>query len=306
MKYKRVIVAIAFLFISLRVHAQQAVQYSQYMYTPSLINPAYVGLSGELQVSLLHKSQWVGVSGAPTSQTLLISSPLTSGLGIGFGVTRDQIGPANETNTSIDFSYFLKLNSKGLKLSFGMKGALQLLNVDFSRLLTQNPNDNSLNNITTRYTPGVGAGLFLYNNVGYLGLSIPNLLTTQHIGNATASAVNSVQQTYLMGGMNFDISDNVAFKPSFLVKSVKNAPVTVDMSLNFLFNNRIATGISYRIDAAVSALMQVKVSKAISVGYAYDLDTSGVSYFSGGSHEVILIFRWNKLVDTAQKLSWIY
>jgi type IX secretion system PorP/SprF family membrane protein len=187
-----------------------------------------------------------------------------------------------------------------------MKGALQLLNVDFSRLLTQNPNDNSLNNITTRYTPGVGAGLFLYNNVGYLGLSIPNLLTTQHIGNATASAVNSVQQTYLMGGMNFDISDNVAFKPSFLVKSVKNAPVTVDMSLNFLFNNRIATGISYRIDAAVSALMQVKVSKAISVGYAYDLDTSGVSYFSGGSHEVILIFRWNKLVDTAQKLSWIY
>jgi type IX secretion system PorP/SprF family membrane protein len=276
------------------------------MYTPSLINPAYVGLNDVLEVSLLHKSQWVGVPGAPTSQTLLISSPLTEQVGIGFGVTRDQIGPANETNASLDLSYLLQLNDKGLNFSFGMKGGLQLLNVDFTRLNTENDNDNSFNNINARYTPSMGAGAYLFNRNWYVGLSIPNLLSTQHANNTSVSAVSTVPQTYLMGGINFDITDKIAFKPAFLVKSVKNAPLTLDLSLNFLFNNAISTGISYRHEAAISGLVKMKLTKSLALGYAYDLDTSGISYFSGGSHEVIIIFRLNKLMDGTSQPGWVY
>jgi len=306
MKNKIVVVCIGFLLLTVGLRAQQSVQYSQYMYTPSLINPAYVGLNDVMQVSLLHKSQWVGVPGAPTSQTLLVTSPLTERVGIGFGVTRDQIGPANETNASLDFSYLLQLNEKGLKFSFGMKGGLQLLNVDFSKLDTENPNDTALNNINARYTPSIGAGVYLYNTAWYLGFSIPNLLSTRHETETSVSSVSSVQQLYLMGGINFELSDSIDFKPTFLVKSVVDAPPTLDLSLNFLFNNTITAGIAYRYDAAVSGLVKLQLSKSLSLGYAYDLDTSGISNFSSGSHEAILIFTLNQLVNISRKPSWIY
>jgi type IX secretion system PorP/SprF family membrane protein len=301
----KLVVCIAFLLLTVGLRAQQAVQYTQYMYTPSLINPAYVGLSDVLRVSLLHKSQWVGIPGAPGSQTLLVSSPLTKRVGIGFGITRDQIGPANETNASLDLSYLLQLNNSGLNLSFGMKGGVQLLNVDFTRLTTQNPNDNALNSINNRFTPNMGAGVYVYNTDWYVGFSSPNLLSTKHYNNEAVSVVSTVQQLYFMGGVNFNINSNLKFKPAFLVKSVKNAPLAIDMSLNFLFKDRFTTGISYRYNAAISGLMQVKLNKSFSIGYAYDYDTTDISYFSGGSHEVILIFDFYELIG-AKKPSWIY
>lgn len=305
MKNKLISSFIFFLFFTAGLCAQQTVHYSQYMYTPSLINPAFAGLSDIFQVSLLHRSQWVGIPGAPTSQTLLVSFPFTDAVGMGFGVTRDQIGPANETNASIDFSYLLQLDGRGTKLSFGIKGGLQLLNVDFTKLNTSNQNDPSLDNINARYTPNFGAGIFLYNRNWYLGFSIPNLLSTKHYNSVSTSQVSSVLQTYFMGGLNFNINNEIQMKPALLIRAVKDAPLILDVSLNFLFNESITTGISYRYNAAISGLVKVKISESMSIGYAYDLDRSALSYFSGGSHEAILIFNLSVLIDRVQP-SWVY
>ena len=300
------IIFIVFLLLTIGLRAQQSVQYTQYMYTPSLINPAYTGLNGELQVSLLHRSQWVGVPGAPSSQTLLVTSPLTSRVGIGFGIVRDQIGPANETNASLDISYFLQLNDDDLKLSFGMKGGVQLLNVDFSKLTTKSPEDQALENINARFTPNIGAGVYLYNTDWYFGFSSPNLLSTKHYNDNAVSVVSSAQQMYFIGGVNFNINDSVKFKPAFLIKSVKDAPLALDLSLNFLFNDKFTTGISYRYNAAISGLVKARISRSFSMGYAYDLDTTDISSFSGGSHEVILIFDFIELLSTVGQPSWVY
>ena len=42
--------------------AQQQPQYTQHMYNTTALNPAYAGTNEGLEATLLHRSQWVGVS----------------------------------------------------------------------------------------------------------------------------------------------------------------------------------------------------------------------------------------------------
>jgi type IX secretion system PorP/SprF family membrane protein len=277
------------------------------MYTPSLINPAYVGIDQVMKISALHRSQWVGVHGAPVTQTLMFSTPLGQKIGVGLNIVRDQIGPANETNASLDLSYGLQLNDAGLNLSFGMKGGVQLLNVDYTKLTTQNPNDPSLNeNINSRIKPNIGAGIYVYNNDWYVGFSAPNLLSTKHYNRASVSTVTSATHYYLTGGMNFNVNENTKFKPAFLISSVAGAPTSIDLSVNLLFNNKFTTGLSYRYKASVSGLIDFKVNSSFSLGYAYDLSTSDISYFSGGSHEVLLRYYFNRVLRNVRQPTWLF
>ena len=307
MKYtiKTLVLFFVFTLVGVKLVAQQQTQYTQYMYTPSLINPAYVGIDQVMKISALHRSQWVGVHGAPVTQTLMLSTPLGQKIGMGFNIVQDQIGPANETNASLDLSYSLQLNDAGLNLSFGMKGGVQLLNVDFTKLTTENPNDPSLNeNINSRITPNIGAGMYVYNNDWYVGFSAPNLLSTKHYNRASVSTVTSATHFYLTGGMNFNVNENTKFKPAFLIKSATGAPTSIDFSLNFLFNNKFTTGLSYRYNASVSGLIDFKVSSSFSLGYAYDVNTSDIGYFSGGSHEVLLRYYFNRATRNVRKPTW--
>jgi len=304
---KTLLLVFVFSLVGVKLSAQQQVQYTQYMYTPSIINPAYVGVDQVMKLSLLHRQQWVGVNGAPVSQTLMLSAPIGKNLGIGVNVVRDQIGPTNETNTSLDLSYSLQLNNAGLKLNFGMKGGLQLLNVDYSKLTTQNPNDSSLNeNINSRITPNIGAGIYVYNDDWYLGFSVPNLLRTKHYNKVSVSTVSATTHLYLTGGMNFNFNENIKFKPAFLISSVTGAPTSIDLSLNFLFNNKLTTGFSYRHNNSVSGLIDFKLNESFSLGYAYDVTTSNVSYFSGGSHEILLRYYFTMVTSNVKQPSWAF
>jgi type IX secretion system PorP/SprF family membrane protein len=106
--------------------------------------------------------------------------------------------------------------------------------------------------------------------------------------------------------MNFNVNENTKFKPAFLISSVAGAPTSVDLSLNFLFNNKFTTGLSYKYNASVSGLLDFKVSNSLSLGYAYDLSTSNISYFSGGSHEVLLRYYFNRLKENVIQPSWLF
>ncbi len=301
-----VIYFLALIFFN-KIAAQQYSQFAHYMHAPSLINPAYAGIDEVMNIGLIYRSQWVGVEGAPTTQAVIFSTPLGKRVGLGTTILRDDIGPANETNFFVDFSYTLPLNNNGLNLSFGIKVGLQLLDVDFSKLSTSDTNDISLeNNIDSRISPNVGTGLYLYNNDWYLGVSSPNILSTQHYNNITTSQVNSRTHFYVIGGRNYEINSNFKFKTAFILKAVSGAPIAIDLSLNFAFNKIFTTGISYRHNSAISGLVGIKISDAFSFGYSYGFDTTDISYFNGGSHEVILRYHFNTLLKRISQPTWLY
>lgn len=275
--------------------AQQDPQYSQYMYNPIVVNPAYAGNRGVASIMGLHRSQWVGLDGAPRTQTLSFQTPISnSRVGLGLSIVNDDIGPTNETYVAADFSYTLPVGEKA-RLSFGIKGGFHALNVDFNRLNIFDTGDPTLNNIENKISPTFGLGLYYHTSKWYLGLSSPNLLQTEHFDenfNATTATYTSQERIHLftMAGYVFDLNNNVKFKPATMVKVVFDAPVQVDFTANFLFDNQLTLGMAYRWGAAVTGLVGFQLTEQMMIGFAYDKETTvlGKTIFNDGSYEVFL------------------
>ncbi len=291
-----------FILLGLSVSAQQEPQYTQYMYNPSVINPAYAGSLGYGSLFSLYRTQWIGLEGAPKTLNMSYHQPLeTSNLGLGGNIVHDEIGPSTTTNLFVDVSYTIRFENDS-RLAFGMKAGGQLLNIDYTKLNHYNPNDVSFrNNINSQFTPNIGAGLFYYNANSYLGLSVPMLLQTKRFDEFAYSDANRRQHFYFMGGKVFDLNYNLKFKPAFVTKMVAGAPLQVDLTGNFLINEKFTVGVAYRWSAALSALVGFKVSDRIFIGYGYDRETTRLSNFNSGSHELFLqfdLFKINQQVET--------
>lgn len=277
-------------------YAQQDAQYTQYMYNTIVINPAYAGSREAMSIFALHRTQWVGLDGAPVTNNFSIHTPINgSNVGLGLSVVNDKIGPSDENNIAIDFSYSIKTSDR-YKLSFGLKASANLLNVDFTKLRIYNPGDPRFqDNIDNKFSPNIGAGLYLHSDNTYFGLSVPYLLETQHFDKSANNSASSFMSKdkmhyYFIAGHVFDLSANVQFKPSVLTKMVQGAPLQVDISGNFLINEKFTAGLAYRWDASFSGLAGFQVSDSWFIGYAYDMDTTKMANYNSGSHELFLRF----------------
>lgn len=272
--------------------AQQDPQYTNYMYNTININPAYAGSRGALSIFGLHRSQWVGLEGAPTTNSFSVNTPIAdSKVGLGVSFVNDALGVMDENTISIDFSYTLDLNNRGSKLSFGMKGSANLLNVAYSDLNKYNPNDPQLlNDVRNEFTPNIGAGIYWHNEKSYIGFSVPSFLESTRYDNNIQSTMQQKMHYYLMTGHVFEINPMVKFKPAFLIKAVNGAPVQADVTANFLIHDKFTIGGAYRWDAAWSGLVGFQVTDGLFIGYSYDSDTKALRNYNNGSHEIFLRF----------------
>lgn len=296
MKTKGIIISL--LFVTISSFAQQDAQYTQYMYNTTNINPAYAGSRGAISIFGLHRTQWVGFEGAPITNAASINAPLeNTNLGIGLSVVNDKIGPSDQTSISADVSYTIQ-TSDTYKLSFGLKATANLLNVDYTKLDRFDLTDPQFqNNINNEFSPNIGAGLFYYSDKLYVGASIPNFIEVEHYNDTKSAAESTKMHYYLIGGYVFDLNRNLQFKPSFLSKIVAGAPLQIDVSANFLFNEKFVLGAAWRIDAAVSAMAGFQISEGLFIGYGYDFDTTKFANYNSGSHEIFLRFEIFKSLD---------
>ncbi|MFM9403581.1 type IX secretion system membrane protein PorP/SprF [Myroides odoratimimus] len=286
------------------VYGQQDPQYTHYMYNTSNINPAYTGSRGVLNVFGMYRTQWVGLDGAPQTANISIDTPLgDNGLSGGLNYTNDRIGAMSENNFSLNLAYAVDLNDT-YKLAFGLKATANILDVDYTKLDIYDPNDPMfLENINNKFNPNIGAGLYLYSDKSYLGVSVPNFLTTDRSKNEGKELMRQKMHFYLMGGYVFELNPSLKFKPAFLLKTVEGAPMQVDLTANFLIVDKFTIGAAYRWDSSVSALAGFQVNEGLFIGYSYDADTSKLSRYNSGSHEIFLRFdlfnKYNK-VSTAR------
>jgi type IX secretion system PorP/SprF family membrane protein len=298
MKNKFLLVTI--LFTGLVSFAQQDAQFTQYMYNTININPAYAGSRGVMSIFALHRTQWVGLDGAPVTNTASINTPLnTKNLGLGVSIINDKIGPTDENTISADLSYTVPTSEK-FKLSFGLKATANLFSLDASKL---NPvqSDPSIRDYNNKFTPNVGAGIYYHSDKAYVGLSIPNFIETNRYDDNEVAIFKEKITYYLIGGYVFDLDYNLKFKPALLTKMVSGAPLQVDVSGNFLINDKFTVGVAYRWSAAVSAMVGFQITDGLYIGYGYDLETTRLANYNAGSHEVFLrydIFKNNKKITT--------
>lgn len=296
MKYFITAVTLFAIAIQDGLFAQQDAQYTQYLYNTIAINPAYAGSRGVLSMAALHRSQWIGLDGAPKTQTLNIHGPVSERVGLGLSIISDEIGNGTNQDTYFDalFSYTIPL-SQNEKLSFGVKAGGHLLNIDFNKLRNFNPSTGPTGQetIDRKFSPNFGAGVYYRTEKFYAGLSIPNFLQTEHFDNSGQNSSFLAKERmnwYIMSGYVFDLNPDLKLKPAVLFKAVEGAPLQVDLSANLLLREKFSFGAAYRWDAALSALFGFQWNERIMLGLAYDRETTalGGTQFNDGSFEIFL------------------
>ena len=282
-------------------YAQQDPHYTQYMYNMNVINPAYAGSKESLSFGLLYRKQWVDIEDAPTTFSLSGSAPIGRNVGLGLSLISDEIGPVSEQNAYADFSYTLNLGGEH-RLALGLKAGATFHKVGLYSDIGENNvpdlNDPAFSENSSNVYPNVGTGVFYYTQKYYIAFSVPNMLKSKHldvvnnVGGRKQFGTESLHY-FLTGGYVFDISPSVKFKPFAMLKSAFDAPLSVDVSTNFLFNEKFEIGATYRLDDSFGAMVNYAISPSLRIGYAYDHIVSDLKITTPSSHEVILLFDIN-------------
>ena len=296
----RLIKYIGFLLLALPFWsvAQQDPQFNQYFFNPLGINPAYAGSRGTLSAVAVHRSQWVGFDGAPTTQTISVHSPTSSKkMGLGFQLTNDQIGPKNTIAISGVYAYKIRLG-KG-KLGFGLRATLYNYVFDWDKIeYADGTNFSTLNRGTETFmTPSFDFGMYYNDKKNYIGLELTHInegkIGVQSDNINIENTVNQEAQIIFTAGKVFRFNRNVTFRPSILAKTATNQPAFIDVNASILLREKLWLGISYRRGYGAVAIIEYNFSRLFRVGYSYDISTTDLGRENGGSHEIFLGLDFN-------------
>ncbi|MFA5297998.1 MAG: type IX secretion system membrane protein PorP/SprF [Lutibacter sp.] len=306
---KNILITFTALFVTVIMWSQQDAQYTQYMYNMSVVNPAYTtGNIGVINLGALHRTQWVGVDGAPKSSNIFVHAPINEKIEVGFSLVNDNIGDVvKENNLYVDIAYKLNFEENG-SLSFGLKTGVTFFDVNFNGFELESgdvfTDPDFAENINESYF-NMGAGIYYNTDNYYIGLSIPNILDAKHLDRDNGKYQGTEQaHTFLTGGYVFEINELFKLKPAFMAKAVKGAPISLDLTANVLYNNKVEFGVGYRLEDAFSGMVNFKATPELRIGYAYDHTISNLGPFSSGSHEIFILYDLgllNKSSDTSPR-----
>lgn len=285
------------IFVQLNVaKAQQDPMYTQYMNNVLSINPAYAGSGDALSVMVMSRNQWVAFDGAPVTQSFVMRTPVAKyNMGLGFSVLRDQLGPVSQTGAYVDYSYSIHFLGDQA-LSFGLKGGVNFFEAGLTSLKTVSQDDPVFaNDVTRNFLPNVGLGVYYHTSRFVSGISVPKLIQNKINSNDFSSQYVSREKLHLffLAGYVFDINRILKFKPYLLTKYVHNAPLSVDLTAQLLFYDRLWVGAMYRVGDAVGGMMQIQITNQLKVGYSYDITATDLGAYNNGTHEVLVSYDFN-------------
>lgn len=278
--------------------AQQESMYTHNMYNVMAINPAYAGYEGLMTATLLHRSQWGLFPGAPRYQTFSMQSALGRKVGGGFSFVNDQVGPERNIAIKTYYSYTIR-SRKRLKISFGLKAGINMLQIGLTNIALDNPDDPAfMTNIESAILPSFGVGVLMYTEDYYFGISAPDLVQHDYLNNEvfySSSLSLDSKKYHLIGGASIRLNERVILKPSAFVSigrdqtELNTLEVEADISSLFIVDNKFAGGIMYRSNNAIAFLAGMMLTKGIEFGYSFDMLISNkTDVYNGGSHEIIV------------------
>ncbi len=273
--------------------AQQDPNYSFYRYNMNLYNPAYAGSGEGADLVLGLRSQWAGVEGAPESQSAIFGMPVGSKVGLGVSILNDKTFIETQTWLAVDFSYHIQLDDDNL-LYFGLKASANSYDANTQGLLTYGVGqDGTLLDYESRFTPNVGAGVYLKNERYFVSLSAPKILSPERLQEREGNAYLGVDRmhAYLAGGYDFDLGNNMILQAMAMIRYVDASPLSYEATGIFDFGSRFKLGASYRYDESLGGLFLFEVGQGFNLGYAYETAIQNeVNNLDNGTHELFMRF----------------
>ena len=295
---KKYIIVFNLLF-SVLVFSQSDPKLSIFSYNPLQYNPAYAGAFDGLSVTGLYSTQWVGFEGAP--KTLFFSAHsnvFEREIGLGVNITSDKLGPVQENQLLGNFAYNIFLNDD-VSLTLGLKAGIKNYIIDYRLLSIENPEEAGLvHGYFNQYSPLIGAGFYLSDPNGYIGIAAPSILKTNFYTDSKTSVANSKPNYYLSAGYKFEIGYEVYLAPNLLTRVTSGAPVCNLFSLNLDYENRLMGSVNFQPSSSFGGFFGYRFENNFSIGYAYDSVISNFSTAAGGCHTFYLNFRIDELLSS--------
>lgn len=292
---KQIIFLLVALFVgSLPANGQQDALYSQYMFSTFTINPAFAGTKESTSGLLLYRTQWTGMDGAPQSGSFSMHTPFKQkDFALGLNATRESIGPTDNTAAFLTYAYHLNLGTG--KLSLGLRGGAYRSSFNANELNYREPDRYSNAGTVSSIIPSFDFGGYYYTDRFYAGLSATHLTQRRlEYPLPEGAGYMELQRHYMAtAGYAYQLSPNLIFRPSTLVKYTQAAPINFDLNASFLIHDRLWLGASYRSDRSLVVISEFNVTDYIRAGYSFDYGLNELQDHHNGSHEVFVGFDLN-------------
>ncbi len=276
---------------------QQRMQFTQYMFNGLVINPAYAGSDDALSLTFIQRSQWADVPNAPTTQTFSAHTLFgQKHIGLGLSVVSDRIGVHEDLSAQTNYAYHLKVGANA-RLSMGILAGFHKRTSDYASLVgTDHYDPQLLNPIISHTFVDFGAGLYFRNERLRLGFSAPELIPATYAFNDSVSIRMSKTNFFFLAAYRLRVAPSLEVEPGFLVKYLPGLPVSFDVNINFIFQEVLTAGISYRKRESLDVLLRAQATGQLQFGYAFDYPIGEVSRLSNGSHELMInyIFQYKR------------
>ena len=284
---KQYILFAILMFTLFGLNAQQDPHFTQYFDNTLFVNPAYAGSKGVMNITGIHREQWIGFDGRPRSSTFSIHSPLNyESVGVGFTLVNDEAGPVKQTMMYGDFSYTLRFKDSDHKLAFGLKAGANIINVGTSTLQTTDPNDPKLlTNVTNRVNPNFGLGVYYHSSKLFAGFSIPKFVQRSYDG-LSKTSLEKRHYYFIFGGV-VPVNAQWKIRPSAQVKMTAGAPVSIDLSSAGIYQDKLWFGLMYRVGSAFGVFAQYQITPQFKLGVASDFGTQQIRNYNYGTFEML-------------------
>ncbi|HRE97677.1 MAG TPA: type IX secretion system membrane protein PorP/SprF [Flavobacteriales bacterium] len=287
-------------FISVQAFGQNQINMGQYMVHQPFMNPASISSYSKVTFAGFYRSQWTQFDGAPVTQGFNAIVPLKRNKHtVSFTAFHDAIGINNNSEVSASYAYSMKTGLNAY-LSFGISASLDLLQADYAKLHTIDPNDPLFQSASPLVPlPDFKFGMYFHKNRFYAGLALPNFMnnkiefTSSGASKGTSGFDFDNLHFYLHTGYAFRLNDKWDLNTSTLIKEVSGAPVQFDLNAQLMFKLIIGFGTSYRSSREILGMITAQIIPTLKMSYGYEYNIGQIGKFSNGSHEILLIYQLN-------------
>ncbi len=297
---KNIFATLALILAFFGVQAQLYPQFTNFAHNRNVLNPAVSGSEEYIDIVALYRAQWVGIEGAPSTQSLSASMPIYRiKSGVGLMVVNDMLGAQRTTTVHASYAYHMKFKfgnlAAGVGLGFFQKG------IDGGKLRSPegiytggiNHQDNFIpDQLVSGIAPDLSAGIYFNNKKLYTGVSVNNLLASKVTidGQGSSSKISTPRSLNFLAGYSIELNRNLKLQPNVLLQSdFKTFQTSVNLIL--YYKDNFHGGLAFRGSTAnnidgFSALFGVRLVKQLHLGYSYDFSLSKLNQVNSGSHEV--------------------
>ena len=317
---KHLFLIVSLWFVCFCVKAQDPI-FSQFYSAPLQINPAFAGNTYAPHIAINYRNQWPSLDNAYVTYSVAYDqfSP-TLNIGYGLSLLADEAGNGLLSTNKISgfFSYRLQVK-RDFFLKLGVEASGVQARYNWSKFIFLDQIDPRFGSTTPGGTPipseevppenlnnsyfDISAGILAYSKMFYGGISMKHLNTP----NESLLGINDNLNTGLPmrftvhGGMEIKLREGNKRKPAafispniMFIKQGDFGQLNVGAygSLGFVF-----AGIWYRqaLSNPDATIFLVGVQKGVfKIGYSYDVTISGLSGYTGGSHEVSITLNFER------------